>query len=99
MNVVEIILPNLKESDIEEDYLDVDKPVSGQNFYCVSFVSPEKILEQKDKFMFYHYERAVNKKISTMLDEGLTTLIDKSEDGNIDVSDVITLKKNVSKTC
>ena len=91
--------PNLKESDIEEDYLDVDKPVSGQNYYCVSFVSPDKILEQKDKFMFYHYERAVNKKISTMLDEGLTSLIDKSEDGNIDVSDVITLKKNVSKTC
>ena len=91
--------PNLKESDIEEDYLDVDKPVSGQNYYCVSFVSPDKILEQKDKFMFYHYERAVNKKISTMLDEGLSSLIDKSEDGNIDVSDVITLKKNVSKTC
>ena len=91
--------PNLKEGDIEEDYLDVDKPISGQNFYCVSFVSPEKILEQKDKFMFYHYERAVNKKISTMLDEGLTSLIDKSEDGNIDVSDVIALKKNVSKTC
>jgi len=89
----------LKEGDIEEDYLDVDKPISGQNFYCVSFVSPEKILEQKDKFMFYHYERAVNKKISTMLDEGLTSLIGKSEDGNIDVSDVIALKKNVSKTC
>ena len=89
----------LKESDIEEDYLDVDKPITGQNFYCVSFVSPDKILEQKDKFMFYHYERAVNKKISTMLDEGLTSLIDKSEDGNIDVSDVIALKKNVSKTC
>ena len=89
----------LKEGDIEEDYLDVDKPISGQNFYCVSFVSPEKILEQKDKFMFYHYERAVNKKISTMLDEGLTSLIDKSEDGNIYVSNVIAIKKNVSKTC
>jgi hypothetical protein len=89
----------LKESDIEEDYLDVDKPITGQNFYCVSFVSPDKILEQKDKFMFYHYERAVNKKISTMLDEGLTSLIDKSEDGNVDISDVIVLKKSVIKTC
>ena len=89
----------LKESDIEEDYLDVDKPISGQNFYCVSFVSPDKILEQKNTFMFYHYEKAVNKKISTMLEEGLTSLIDKSEDGNVDISDVIVLKKNVSKTC
>jgi len=89
----------LKDGDMEEDYLDVDKPISGQNFYCVSFVSPDKILEQKDKFMFYHYERAVNKKISTMLDEGLTSLIDKSEDGNVDISDVIVLKKSVIKTC
>ena len=70
---------SMKLQDIEEDYLDVDKPITGQNFYCVSFVSPEKILEQKDKFMFYHYERAVNKKLSTMLDDGLSKLIDKSE--------------------
>jgi len=89
----------LKEEDVEEDYLDVDKPITGQNFYCVSFVSPDKILEQKDKFMFYHYERAVNKKVSTMLSEGLTNLLDKTEDGNIDVSDVITLKKSIEKTC
>jgi hypothetical protein len=89
---------NIKETDIEEDYLDVDKPITGQNFYCVSFVSPEKILEQKDKFMFYHYERAVNKKLSTMLDDGLSKLIDKSEDGTVDVADVITLKKSIDKT-
>ena len=91
--------PSLKTVDTEEDYLDVDKPISGQNFYCVSFVSPEKILEQKDKFMFYHYERAVNKRVSTMLDEGLTGLIDKSTDGNVDVADIITLKKSIDKTC
>ena len=84
-----------KEQDIEEDYLDVDKPLSGQNYYCVSFVSPEKVLEQKDKFMFYHYERAVNKKLSNMLDESLSKMIDNSKDGNVDVSDVISLKKSV----
>ena len=89
---------NIKENDIEEDYLDVDKPITGQNFYCVSFVSPEKIIEQKDKFMFYHYERAINKKLSTMLDDGLKTLIDKSEDGNVDVADVISLKKSIEKS-
>ena len=88
----------IKQSDIEEDYLDVDKPITGQSFYCVSFVSPEKIIEQKDKFMFYHYERAINKKLSTMLDEGLKSLVDKSEDGNVDVADVITLKKSIEKT-
>ena len=86
---------NFKEQDNEEDYLDVDKPLSGQNYYCVSFVSPEKVIEQKDKFMFYHYERAVNKKLSTMLDDSITKLIDNSKDGNVDVADIISLKKSV----
>ena len=45
---------NLKSQDIEEDYLDVDKPLSGQNYYCISFVSPEdqhhfKVIQKKMK--------------------------------------------------
>ena len=89
---------SLTSNDIEEDYLDIDKPITGQNFYCISFVSPEKILGEKEKFMFYHYQRAINKKISTMFDEGVTSLLDKSSDGNIDVADVITLKKSIDKS-
>ena len=88
-------MTNIKEEDIEEDYLDVDKPLSGQNYYCISFVSPEKVIEQKDKYMFYHYERAVNKKLSNMLDESITKMIDNSKDGNVDVADIISLKKSV----
>ena len=34
-----------------EDFLDVDQPIPGQNFVCLSFVSPEKNILQKDKFM------------------------------------------------
>ena len=90
---------NLKSSDVEEDYLDVDKPIPGQNFYCISFVSPDKILAQKDQYMFYHYERAINKKITSMLDEALSKLIDNSIDGNIDISNVIKLKKSITTTC
>ena len=29
------------------DLLEEDKPVAGQKFVCVSFVSPEKIVKQK----------------------------------------------------
>jgi len=85
----------LKDQDVEEDYLDVDKPLPGQNFYCISFVSPEKVLEQKDKFMYYHYERAINKKLSKMLDESLSKMIENSKDGNVDVADIISLKKSI----
>ena len=37
------------------DLLDEDKPVSGQKFVCVSFISPENILKQKDQFLFEEF--------------------------------------------
>tara|TARA_X000000950_G_C13809946_1_gene617183 strand:+ start:470 stop:1348 length:879 start_codon:yes stop_codon:yes gene_type:complete len=40
--------PNKKYVDL----LDEDKPISGQKFVCVSFVSPENILKEKNHFFF-----------------------------------------------
>ena len=37
------------------DLLDEDKPLAGQKFVCVSFVSPEKILKQKEMFFFQNF--------------------------------------------
>lgn len=88
-----------KPEDVEEDYLDVDKPFPGQNYYCVSFVSPEKVLAQKEQFMFYHYERSVQQRLTKLLDEALTNLINKSEDGNVDVAEIIKIKKSVTLAC
>ena len=34
------------------DLLDEDKPLSGQKFACISFVSPENILKQKNLYFF-----------------------------------------------
>lgn len=38
--------------EIEEDFLEVDRPIPGQNFVCISFVSPEKVIKQKETFFF-----------------------------------------------
>ena len=43
--------PNPKYVDLLEE----DKPISGQKFVCVSFVSPEKILKQKQNFYFENF--------------------------------------------
>lgn len=43
--------PNSKYIDL----LDEDKPISGQKFVCVSFVSPEKILKQKEHYFFQEF--------------------------------------------
>jgi hypothetical protein len=37
------------------DLLDEDKPISGQKFACISFVSPENILKQKNMFFFERF--------------------------------------------
>ena len=34
------------------DLLDEDKPIAGQKFVCLSFISPEKIIKQKEHFYF-----------------------------------------------
>jgi hypothetical protein len=49
------------------DLLEEDKPISGQKFVCVSFVSPENILKQREHFLFqeflkhYDFSKSVQK--------------------------------------
>lgn len=37
------------------DMLDEDKPVAGQKFACISFISPEKIIKQREIYNFQHF--------------------------------------------
>jgi hypothetical protein len=37
------------------DLLEEDKPIAGQKFVCVSFVSPEKIIKQREIFYFEEF--------------------------------------------
>lgn len=42
------------------DLLDEDKPIAQQKFVCLSFVSPEKILKDKDIFLFEQFVNQYN---------------------------------------
>ena len=37
------------------DLLDEDKAIAGQKFVCLSFISPEEILKQKNMYFFEHF--------------------------------------------
>jgi hypothetical protein len=50
-NLSDGVTPNPKYIDL----LDEDKPLAGQKFVCVSFVSPEKILQKKETFFFEEF--------------------------------------------
>ena len=63
------IMSKLEE---EIDYLEVDKPIPGQNYVCMSFVSPEKVLENKNHFYIKEFLKSLNidnKDLSTQYDE------------------------------
>ncbi len=89
---------NIVQND-EVDYLDVDKPLPGQNFYCISFISPDKVLNQKENFYFHHYEKKNIEKFRVLFNTQLDDLINKCEDGTVDISQIISLKKQMEDLC
>ena len=40
-------------SNLKEDFLEVDQSVPGQNYVCLSFLSPENVLKQKEMYYFH----------------------------------------------
>jgi hypothetical protein len=52
----------------ERDYLSEDPPIRGQNFACVSFLSPEDTLRNKDAFMLHKFVGSLGKDVGNMLD-------------------------------
>jgi hypothetical protein len=63
-------LKHTKTGEVNPKYIDLleeDKPIAGQKFACLSFVSPEHILKQKDHFFFekflhyWDYQKSMEK--------------------------------------
>ena len=52
MSVTESIDVTNVTSVKEVDYLDEDKPIRGQNYVLLSFLSPEDVLVNKEAYMF-----------------------------------------------
>ena len=46
-------MPNGENNPKYVDLCDEDQPIAGQKFACLSFVSPEKVLKQREQFIFY----------------------------------------------
>jgi len=44
----------------ETDYLDIDPPINGQNYVCLSFVSPEDVIEDRHAFNVSKYLQSIS---------------------------------------
>ena len=63
----------------EVDYLDEDKPIRGQNFVLLSFLSPEDVLVNKEAYMFSQFITKFSKDMTTLLD-GISAKYSDSKD-------------------
>jgi hypothetical protein len=52
----------------EVDYLDEDKPIRGQNYVLLSFLSPEDVLVNKEAYMFNKFITKFSADMTTLLD-------------------------------
>ena len=44
-----------KSDEPIEDFLEVDQKIPGQNYCCISFISPEKVIKQKNTYMMSNF--------------------------------------------
>ena len=58
------------------DYLEVDNPIPGQHYVCLSFISPEKVLADKQLFFFNKYMSQRCAEFEKKMDE----IVEKSSD-------------------
>lgn len=51
----------------EVDYLDEDKPIRNQNYVCLSFISPEDVLIEKEVVFFSKYISTFSREVDVLL--------------------------------
>lgn len=56
-------------SEPTKDFLNADKPIPGQNFVCLSFVSPENVLQNKNMFYVHSFLKANAEKYDLNLEQ------------------------------
>ena len=80
--------------DIKEDFLDVDKAIPGQNYCCISFVSPDKILGRKEDYYFHEFSKKRFQSFQKDFNGKLETLMAMSVDGKVDLSALTELQQS-----
>ena len=70
----------------EVDYLEEDAPIRGQEYVCLSFLSPEKILDSKEVFTFTKFTEHFTKEVRQLF-ENLSVKYPDEEDAIKSIAD------------
>lgn len=63
-----------------EDFLEQDKSIRGQNYACLSFISPEDVIIKKEAFQFQHYMQNFTNDLDQLF-KGLSNKYPNDDDG------------------
>jgi len=50
----------------EEDFLEQDKEIRGQNYVCLSFLSPEEVIQKKELYYFQKFQNAFSEDLGNL---------------------------------
>ena len=64
----------------EKDLLEQDPHIRGQNYACLSFLSPEDIVKKKESYYFENYVQHFSKRMNELFDNLETHFKDKKDD-------------------
>jgi len=65
----------------ERDYLEQDAPIRGQEFVCISFISPEDEIQNKEIFSFFEFTKNFSRDVDGML-TNLTQKFEETQDNS-----------------
>ncbi len=70
----------------EQDFLEVDAQIRGQEYCCISFVSPEEVLAKKEIFYLEKYLKNISTRYSKV-EEALNKYVPKDELGPLKIEE------------
>jgi len=86
-----------KSKHVKVDRLKEDPPLPGQDYVCISFLSPEKVLVNKEQWFFYHYHQHVIQEYNRILTEFLGKILDSTDDDTVPLTSVVDLQKRMRR--
>lgn len=63
----------------EHDYLDQDPPIRGQKYVCLSFISPEDAIANKESYFFKKFLHAFSSELTNLFTNMMNTYKDNNE--------------------
>lgn len=86
-----------QQRHVKVDRLKEDQPVPGQDYVCISFLSPEKVLVNKEQWYFYQYHQHVIREYNRILNEFLAKIVDAADDDTVPLASVVDLQKRMRR--